>query len=139
MRMSPDIAVVAAASLSLLFAASAQAEKCVGPARGSTDYREAAEAVFQLPEFKVWAKSNRLPVVLGERIDKKVLFEGRCYWSVSVYANRGSQLDMWHVLLVGNQGREIYIDDGEGETLSLDQWRKRRARAEQSSSKPNDK
>lgn len=91
--------------------------------------------MFRLPEFKAWSKSNHLPVVLGERVDKKVLFEGRCYWSVSVYASRGSQLDMWHVLLVGNQGREIYIDDGEGETLSLDQWRKRRARAEQASSK----
>ena len=127
------------AALLLLFAASAQAEKCAGSARGSSDYREAAEAVFQLPEFKAWSKSNRLPVVLGERVDKKVLFEGRCYWSVSVYANRGSQLDMWHVLLVGNGGREIYIDDGEGETLSLDQWRKRRARADQATSKPRDK
>ncbi len=139
MRTSLGIAVVAAASLSLLFAASAQAEKCAGPARGSTEYREAAEAVFQLPEFKVWSKSNRFPVVLGERVDKKVLFEGRCYWSVSVYASRGSQLDMWHVLLVGDKGREIYIDDGEGETLSLDQWRKRSARAEQASSRPTSK
>jgi hypothetical protein len=139
MRTFPRQAIFAAATLSLLFAASAQAEKCAGSARGSAEYREAAESVFRLPEFKAWSKSNRFPVVLGERVDKKVLLEGRCYWSVSVYANRGSQLDMWHVLLVGDKGREIYIDDGEGETLSLDQWRKRRARAEQSSSKPNDK
>jgi hypothetical protein len=141
MRLLSRKAIVAATMLSLSFVAHADAlEKCAGSARGSAEYREAAEAVFQLPEFKAWSKSDPLQVVLGERVDKKVLFEGRCYWSVSVYARRGSQLDMWHVLLVGNLGREIYIDDGEGETLSLNQWRKRQAQADQSSSfKPGGK
>jgi hypothetical protein len=130
MQMLSGKVAVAATMLLLTSVVHAQVlEKCAGSAKGSQEYREAADAVFQLPEFKDWSQSHRQPVVLGERVDKKVPFEGRCYWSVSVYAGRGARLEMWHVLLVGDKGREIYIDDGEGETISLNQWRKKQARA----------
>ncbi len=111
--------------LALPFAGPAYAAgTCAGSAKGSYEYLEAIESVKQLPEFKRWSSSHRR-VVFGERVDKKVASEGRCYWSVSVFADRGPRLEMWHVILVGPKGREILIDDADGETIPLEQWRKK--------------
>jgi hypothetical protein len=102
------------------------ADNCSGSAQGSKEYAKATVLVIQLPEFKAWAKSHRFPVAFGESMDEKVSHNGHCYWSVSVYADRGSRLEMWNAFLVSAKGREILVEDKLGEDpMPLTQWRKR--------------
>ena len=107
--------------------ASQAADNCTGPAEGSKDYIKATKLIESLPEFNKWNKSHRLPIAFGEPMDSKMLNEGICYWSVSVYADQGSRLELWNIFLVPVFGQKILVQDPiEGDYVSLNQWRKKR-------------
>jgi hypothetical protein len=66
----------------------------------------------------------RLPVAFGESFDKQERLEGRCYWSVSVYANRPERLELWHIFYVEVDGKRLLVQDPvSGDTISLQRWR----------------
>jgi hypothetical protein len=96
----------------------------------SAGYAKSAEAVRRLPEVAAWSRLHNFPVAYGESMDKQVLIKGRCYWSVSVYANRPERMELWHVFYVEATGKQILIQDPvSGEATSLQKWRsKGRAR-----------
>ena len=113
-------------SLALCVAFSAHAEaRCSGAAKGSSDYKRAAEIVRHLPEYQAWSRSHSFPVAFGSFTDKRVLVKGKCYWSVSVYADRADRLELWHVFLVRRSSARVLIENTEGERVPLAQWRKR--------------
>ena len=100
------------------------ASKCSAPAEGSAAYARAADAVRHLSEFRAWSKSHSFPVAFGTPNDKKVLVQGQCYWSVSVYADRPERLELWHVFLVRSPSKVAFVQDPEsGSPVSLSVWR----------------
>jgi hypothetical protein len=120
-RMLPVLFLVLASFLSQA------ADNCTGSAEGSKEYIKATKLIESLPEFNKWTKSHRLPIAFGEPMDSKTLNEGICYWSVSVYADQGSRLELWNIFLVPVFGQKILVQDPiEGDYVSLNQWRKKR-------------
>lgn len=71
------------------------AATCDGSAEGSAAYYRAAKKVLTLPETRTWQNSHSFPVSLLPVVDRKQLVGARCYWSVSVYANRPERLELW--------------------------------------------
>jgi len=106
-------------------ACSAQAApSCAALAEGSAAYVRAAEAVRHLAEFQAWSKSHSFPVAFGTPNDKEVLVQGRCYWSVSVYADRPERLELWHIFFVRSPSEVAFVQDiRSGSPVSLSAWR----------------
>ena len=98
--------------------------KCNGVAEGSADYNRAADVVRQLPEYQAWSRSHSFPVAFGSVTDKKRLVGGKCYWSVSVYADRPDRLELWRVFLVRRSSSRVLIENIDGEPIPLATWRK---------------
>ena len=102
------------------------ASSCTALAQSSAAYVRATDAVRQLSEFQAWAKSHSLPVAFGTPNDKEVLVQGRCYWSVSVYADRPERLELWHVFYVRPPSKVTFVQEPEsGSPVSLSTWRSR--------------
>lgn len=100
------------------------APSCNSPALGSAAYAQALEVIRHLPELTAWSRSHGLPVVFGESLDKQQRLEGRCYWSVSVYANRPERLELWHTFYVEAEGKRLLVQDPtSGNAISLQKWR----------------
>lgn len=100
------------------------ASKCSAPVEGSAAYARAADAVRHLSEFRAWSKSHSFPVAFGTPNDMEVLVQGRCYWSVSVYADRLERLELWRVFLVRSPSKVAFVQDPEsGRSVSLSAWR----------------
>ena len=60
----------------------------------------------------------------GEPVDKQVLVQGRCYWSVSVYASRPERQELWHIFYVDVPGKHLLVQDPvSGDAISLQEWR----------------
>lgn len=103
----------------------AAAPQCNASAEGSQAYIRATRTVQRLPEVKAWSREHGFPVAYGEAADKQVLLAGRCYWSVTVYADRPERLELWHVFYVGTPAMRVLIEDPvRGEPISLRAWRK---------------
>lgn len=114
-------------AISLAFAAHA-APGCGENAEGSTAYLKAAEVVQSLPEFQAWSKSHSHPVVFGAPMDKEVLLNDQCYWSVSVFADRKERLELWHIFFVRPSSNTTLVQDSaSGEPISLAAWRTKNA------------
>ena len=104
------------------------APTCNAVAEHSAGYRRAAEVVRNLLEVQAWAHSHKFPVAYGEPVDKQVLVDGQCYWSVTVYANRPERLELWNVFYVSVTDLHVLIEDPvDGESIPLDTWRKKNA------------
>lgn len=118
---------LAAALLDLAWAGVAQAAPaCEAKAAGSRAYQQASALVERLPEYRAWAASHQRPAVFGMPMDGEVRFGGRCYWSVSVYADVGDRLSLWNVFLVHLGSADILVDDAASEApLSLQAWRRK--------------
>jgi hypothetical protein len=102
----------------------ARALRCDAPALNAPDYQRAIDTVRRLPELVAWSRSHTFPVAYGESMDQQVALEGRCYWSVSVYASRPERLELWNVFFVEAKGKSLLVQDPEsGEAVSLQQWR----------------
>jgi hypothetical protein len=102
----------------------ARAPRCDAPALHAPDYQRAIDTVRRLPELVAWSRSHSFPVAYGESMDQQVALEGRCYWSVSVYANRPERLELWNVFFVEAKGKGLLVQDPEsGEAVSLQEWR----------------
>jgi hypothetical protein len=57
-------------------------------------------------------------------MDQQLTLEGRCYWTVSVFASRPERLELWNVFFVEAKGKGLLVQDPEsGEAVSLQQWR----------------
>ena len=57
-------------------------------------------------------------------MDRQVLLQGRCYWSVSVYANRPERMERWRSFYVEVSGKRVLIEDPvSGDAISLTTWR----------------
>ena len=105
--------------------ANAATPSCNAQALNSAGYAQAIESVRNLPELTAWSKSHPFPIAFGESLDKQERLEGRCYWSVSVYANRPERLELWHIFYVeANSGKRLLVQDPiSGDTISLQKWR----------------
>lgn len=113
-----------AVSLSWVALFAHAAPSCNAQAMNSAAYAQALEVVRHLPELTAWSKSHGLPVVFGESLDKQEQLEGRCYWSVSVYANSPERLELWHTFYVDAQGKRLLVQDPtSGNVISLQKWR----------------
>jgi len=61
-------------------------------------------------------------------MDKEVSLKGQCYWSVSVFADRGERLEPWHIFFVRPSSKSTLVQDpASGEPISLATWRKKNA------------
>lgn len=97
---------------------------CSAAALDSAGYARAVQTVRALPEVVTWSHSHRFPVAYGESMDKQVLLDDHCYWSVSVFANRPEQLELWHMFYVAVQGKRLLVQDPvSGEAITLQKWR----------------
>ena len=116
--------------LLLLGAPAVAAPKCSASAQNSQSYYRAMRIVQRLPELRAWSRAHGFPVAYGEFVDKQVLLAGRCYWSVTVYADRSERFELWHVFYVAVAGKRVLIDDVEpGEPIPLETWHKARGGA----------
>lgn len=107
-----------------------RAPRCDAPALHASDYRRSIATVRRLPELVAWSRSHTFPVAYGESLDQQVALEGRCYWSVSVYANTPERLELWNVFFVEPKGKRVLVQDPEsGEAVSLQQWRNQLTRS----------
>lgn len=108
----------------------ARAPLCDAQALHAPDYQRAVDTVRRLPELVAWSRSHAFPVAYGESMDQQVALEGRCYWSVSVYASRPERLELWNVFFVEAKGKSLLVQDPEsGEAVSLQQWRTQSVRS----------
>ncbi|MBB2487332.1 hypothetical protein H5407_19020 [Mitsuaria sp. WAJ17] len=123
-RQSLRLGVVA---LSIAWAGTAPAAPaCDAQAVGSQDYLKATRLVEQLPDFQAWTGWHRRPTAFGMPMDGQVRTGGRCYWSVSVYADEGDHLSLWNVFLVHLGSGDMLVSDVTGgEPLSLQAWRRK--------------
>lgn len=112
--------------LSLANAALAEG-RCNAAANGSAAYQQAADLVRQLPEYQAWSRSHKFPAAFNASLDKEILLGGKCYWSISVYADRPERLEHWHVFFVRQPANEILVESIEGEPISVKEWRKQGA------------
>ena len=102
----------------------AAATDCSLVAVGSTAYIRATKAVSRLPEFRAWSRTHSFPIAFIAEFDRQVVVEGRCYWSVSVYANRPERLGLWNVFAVRDPGGVTYVDNPiDGTFIPLKAWR----------------
>lgn len=112
----------------------ARAPRCGVPALNAPDYQRAVDTVRRLPELAAWSRSHAFPVAYGESMDQQVSLEGHCYWSVSVYASRPLQLELWNVFYVEANGKRkskvlLVQDPDSGDAVSLQQWRAQSVRS----------
>lgn len=113
-----------AVSLSWAALCAYAAPTCTAQAMGSAAYAQALDVVRHLPELATWSRTHGFPVVFGESMDKQQRLDGRCYWSVSVYANRPERLELWHTFYVAAEGKRLLVQDPlSGNTISLQKWR----------------
>ncbi len=104
--------------------ATGAASSCHADALDSAGYARAIQSVRELPELVQWSRSHRFPVAFGESIDKQLRLRGRCYWSVSVYANRPERMELWQIFYVEANGKRMLVQDPvSGMAISLHQWR----------------
>jgi len=116
--------------LLLLGAPAVAAPNCSTPAQNSQSYYRAMRTVHRMPELQTWSRAHGLPIAYGEFLDKQVVVAGRCYWSVTVYADRPERFELRHVFYVAVTGKRVLIEDVEtGEPISLVTWRKERGGA----------
>jgi len=102
----------------------ARAPRCDAPALHASGYQRSIATVRRLPELIAWSRSHTFPVAYGESLDQQVALDGRCYWSVSVYANQPEQLELWNVFYVEPKGKRVLVQDPDsGEAISLQAWR----------------
>jgi hypothetical protein len=121
LRLAAGFALLACAA-----SASHATTPCSAEALDSASYARAVQTVRALPEILTWSRSHRFPVAYGESMDKQVLLDDHCYWSVSVFANRPERLELWHIFYVGVQGKRLLVQDPvSGEAISLQKWRSR--------------
>jgi hypothetical protein len=107
-----------------LCAAGNAAPRCDEPALHAAGYTRSIKAVQRLPEVVAWSRFHPFPVAYGRFVDKQVLLQGRCYWSVSVYANRPERFELWHVFYVEASGKRILVQDiVSGDAISMKTWR----------------
>jgi hypothetical protein len=107
-----------------LCAAGNAAPRCDAAALRAAGYARSIKSVQRLPEWAAWSRSHSFPIAYGESVDKQVLVQGRCYWSVSVYANRPEQLELWRVFYVEVSGKRLLVQDTvSGDAISLKTWR----------------
>jgi hypothetical protein len=113
-----------------LGAASTAAPGCDASAPHGAGYERSIQSVQRLPELAAWSRSHSFPVVYGQSIDRQVLVRGRCYWSVSVYADRPERSELWHVFYVQVSGKPLLVQDAvSGDAISLKAWRAGRKQA----------
>jgi hypothetical protein len=87
-------------------------------------YANSIKSVERLPEWAAWSRSHPFPVAYGLSMDKQVLLQGRCYWSVSVYANRPERMERWRGFYVDVSGKRVLVEDPvSGDAISLKMWR----------------
>jgi hypothetical protein len=104
--------------------AASAAATCKANALNSASYAHAIGSVRQLPELAAWSRIHTFPVAFGESLDKQERVDGRCYWSVSVYANRPERLELWHIFYVEADGKRLLVQDPiSGNVISLQKWR----------------
>ena len=96
---------------------------CGAHAKGSAAYVSATEVVSQLPEYRAWSSAHSFPVAFGASLDKEILVEGKCYWSVTVYADRPERLELWHIFYVRLSSKAVLVQDLEGDPIPLKKWR----------------
>ena len=107
-----------------LCAAGNAAPRCDESALHAAGYAHSIKSVERLPEWVAWSRSHPFPVTYGQSVDRQVLLKGRCYWSVSVYANRPERQELWRVFYVDVSGTRLLVQDiVSGNAISLKTWR----------------
>ena len=102
------------------------ATDCSPIAAGSAAYMHSTEAVRRLPEFRAWSRTHSFPIAFNAAVDGQIFVDGRCFWSVAVFANRPERLELWNVFAVSPRDGVSYVDDPTvGEFITLKAWRAR--------------
>jgi hypothetical protein len=99
---------------------------CNARANESKAYLRATDAVRRLSEFRLWSASHKFPVSFLASVDKEQTLRGKCYWSVTVYADRPERAEYWHGFYVSRETNIVsFVDDiTGGSPIPLTAWRK---------------
>lgn len=86
----------------------------------------AVKKLYTISEVKNWQKfilshSGKKTKVLSFK-EPNLMHKG-CYIHLSVHVDEGDHLTRWHDFYLDSRRNSIYIDNSEGELLSLSKWR----------------
>lgn len=87
---------------------------------------KAISKLWAVPEVSNWrayvnAHEGKKPIVLDE-IEPEV-FKRKCFFKLDAYSDEGDYLHRWHSFYIHSNQRVVYVDNSEGEFLSLRKWR----------------
>jgi hypothetical protein len=82
--------------------------------------------LWAVPEVSNWraylyAHEGKKPVIRDEI--GLVIFKGKCLFRFDAYSDEGGYLHRWHSLYIHPKQNFVYIDNADGEFLSLKKWR----------------
>jgi hypothetical protein len=110
---------------SCMLSSFATSASCDASAQSSEkEYLKSVQVVQRVPEFKSWERSHNFKVVFGSPMDKQTMLHGRCYWSVSVYADRPERLELWREFYVDLSKNRVLVVNPAGDPVSLSRARK---------------
>ena len=80
-------------------------------------------AVPEVINWKTYVLSHegKKPVI-SKAIETKT-FKNKCFSRLSAYSEEGDHIHRWHDFYISQVGSEIYIDNTEGDFISLSKWR----------------
>lgn len=89
--------------LAFLLCAASKVMSCEYPDQGNLPLRRAVSLVKYLPQTEAWAAEMQKAgahVTYALLLDRTIMHNGRCYWTVEVKANG----ELWRRFLVSPQG-----------------------------------
>jgi hypothetical protein len=87
---------------------------------------EGISKLWAVPEVSNWraylyAHEGKSPVVRDEI--GPVRFKGKCLFRFDAYSDEGGYLHRWHSFYIHPKQNFVYIDNADGEFISLNKWR----------------
>lgn len=87
---------------------------------------KAISKLWAIPEVNNWrayvfAYEGKKPIVLDEV--ESVRFKGKCLLKLDAYSDEGDHLHRWHSFYIHPNRSAVYIDNSDGQFISLSKWR----------------
>lgn len=87
---------------------------------------KAISKLSAIPEVDNWqayvsAHEGKKPIILDDI--QSVRFKGKCFLRLDAYSDEGGYLHRWHSIYIHPKQNFVYIDNADGEFLSLEKWR----------------
>ncbi|HEY0843616.1 hypothetical protein [Methylotenera sp.] len=80
-------------------------------------------AVPEVINWKSYVLSHKgKKPIISKEIETETL-KNKCFSKLSAYSDEGDHIHRWHDFYISQIGNKIYIDNTEGEFISLSKWR----------------